>query len=79
MKKVKSNEAIKAILKSKQMSKTALGRLLGHSPQVIHNRLERKTMEASSIIEMANALDYKVVIMPKASKLPKGGYEITND
>lgn len=74
---MKSGEAIKAILKQKKISKSALGRTLGYSPQVIHNRLERGTMDTKNVVELANALDYKVVLMPKASKLPKDGYEIT--
>lgn len=69
---MKANEIIRAIMKEKKMSMAALGRMIGTkgtaqnaATDMISKRLKQKSIGIDVVAEMADKMDYQVVIIPK--------------
>ena len=70
-------EIIRDIMKQKGVGIAEMGRRMGVSMQTASNRLvQSKNMTYKGMLGFCEALNYKVVIMPKGMKTPKGGYEV---
>ena len=65
------NFAIRKIMREKNVSLSAMAALLGKSRgNDISARLVNKNQSCDKIVEMLDALDYKLVAMPKDMELP---------
>ena len=74
---MKTGEAIKSILKVKQITQAILGdRLGGISHIIINQRLAQKNISMKLAADMLRVLDYKIVIVPRDTRLPDGCYEV---
>lgn len=71
-------DAIHSIVQSPNWNLSRLGAALGVSRQAISNRINRSDgLRLPNAIEMAEALGYDLVLVPKHSRLPEGSFRIT--
>lgn len=72
-------ETIKALLKYKKTTQTALAEKMGYSSQSgIGQILQRGNMTVETLIRICDALDYEVTIQPKrGGRRPEGQFIIT--
>ena len=71
-----ATEAIKAIMSKQGVKGAALADRIKVKDGTLRERLTQKNVSISKLEEMARALDYKVLLVPRDAKLPDGGYEI---
>lgn len=72
-------EIIKAIMEKVNVSNAILAHRLNVKPTAMWDRLNSnkvKDIPLATLDEMVRALDYKVLIVPSASKCPKDGFEV---
>ena len=72
-------ETIKALLKYKKITQTALAEKMGYASQSgIGQILQRGNMTVETLIKICDLLDYEVTIQPKrAGRRPEGQFIIT--
>lgn len=75
---MKTAEAIKAIMSSKEVNQSMLARRLQVTPTAINLRLARNFPTLEQLLETARTLDYEVVLVPAGSRKPDGSYTITD-
>ena len=71
-----ATEAIKAIMSKQGVKGAALADRIKVKYGTLRERLTQKNVSIGKLEEMARALDYKVLLVPRDTKLPDGGYEI---
>lgn len=69
--------AIKELMKTVHIKPVELARRLGVTAQTINGRLNRPGMHTETTVQMANALNYRLVLIPDTAKLPEGSVEVT--
>ena len=69
-------EAIKNVLKNKKLSQTDLANRIGIDPHRMISRLRMKNISMKLASDMLRVLDYKIVIVPRETRLPDGCYEV---
>ena len=72
-------EIVKKIMDEQSKTNADLAHRLGVKPTAMWDRLNNvkaKDLNTSLLNAMVKALDYKILIVPKDAKLPKGGFEI---
>ena len=69
-------EAVKAIMNAKEIRPAVLCDRLRIKSNVLSERFKQKNVSVEKLNEMLRAMDYKVVIVPRESRIPDGGYEI---
>ena len=69
-------EAVKEIMKLKDIRPAVLCDRLKIKSNVLSERFKQKNVSVEKLNEMLRAMDYKVVIVPRESRIPEGGYEI---
>ena len=71
------SDAIRAAAKASGFTLARLAAAIGTIPQVVNGYLTRKNgMRADKLAEMAEAMGYDVVLVPKNSRLPRGSITI---
>jgi len=73
---MKANQAVREIMKAKDIGTNALAKLLGKAPRLVSDRLSQETITTAKLAEMLNKLDYQIVLVPKGSDLPSGSLQI---
>lgn len=74
---MKPAEIIRTIMNEKGVGIAEMSRRLGVPMWKGSNRLtQSENMTYKTMLQFCDALDYKIVIMPKGSRTPKGGYEV---
>ena len=71
-----SIEALKEVMKNKGVRPAVLCDRLGIKQNVLSERFRQKNVSVAKLNEMLRALDYKVVIVPRETRIPEGGYEV---
>lgn len=71
-----ATDAFKEIMKAKGVKNAVLCDRLEIKANVLSERLKQKNISVSKLREMAKLVDYKIVLVPRESKIPDGGYEI---
>lgn len=69
-------EAFKLVMELKGIRPAVLCDRLGIKSNVLSERFKQKNVSVSKLNEMARMVDYKVVLVPRDSRTPEGGYEI---
>lgn len=72
-------DAMTMAIEKAGLKKAAFARRLGITPQALNERLTQRGIKGMLLIEMANALNYKVVLLPDTAKMPKDAIEITTE
>ena len=76
---MKGREIIKAIMEKKGLSNADLASQLGISPAALWDRLNAKKLKdipVSLLQDMLCAMNYKVIVVPRSTRLPVDGYEV---
>ena len=69
-------EAIKEIMKLKDVRPAVLCDRLKIKSNVLSERFKQKNVSVEKLNDMLRAMDYKVVVVPRDTRIPEGGYEI---
>ena len=69
-------EAVKEIMKLKDIRPAVLCDRLKIKSNVLSERFKQKNVSVEKLNDMLRAMDYKVVIVPRDARLPDGGFEI---
>ena len=69
-------EAIKEIMKLKDIRPAVLCDRLKIKSNVLSERFKQKNVSVEKLNDMLRAMDYKVVIVPRDARVPEGGIEI---
>ena len=69
-------EAVKEIMKLKDVRPAVLCDRLKIKSNVLSERFKQKNVSVEKLNDMLRAMDYKVVVVPRDTRIPEGGYEI---
>jgi hypothetical protein len=69
-------EAVKEIMKLKDIRPAVLCDRLKIKSNVLSERFKQKNVSVEKLNDMLRAMDYKVVVVPRDSRVPEGGFEI---
>lgn len=73
---MKTVEAVRAIMEEQELGVNKLANRLNKKPNVISERLSQTNISVAKLNELLRVLDYKTIIVPRNTIIPKGGYEI---
>ena len=73
---MKTSEAIREVMKAKEIGVNQMADRLGKSPRLVSERLSQENISIAKLQEMLRVLDYKIAIIPRDTRLPKDGYVI---
>lgn len=71
-----ASESVREIMKIKNVRPSVLCSRLGIKSNALCSRLNARGISVSKLNETLRALDYKIVIVPRETRLPDGGIEI---
>ena len=69
-------DAVKEIMKVKDVRPAVLCDRLKIKSNVLSERFKQKNVSVEKLNDMLRAMDYKLVVVPRDTRLPEGGYEI---
>ena len=69
-------EAVKEVMKLKEVRPAMLCDRLGIKSNVLSERFKQKNVSVSKLNEMLRLMDYKVVVVPRETRIPEGGFEV---
>lgn len=69
-------EAVKVIMKLKDIRPAVLCDRLKIKSNVLSERFKQKNVSVEKLNDMLRAMDYKVVVVPRDTRIPEGGFEI---
>lgn len=69
-------EAVKEIMKLKDIRPAVLCDRLKIKSNVLSERFKQKNVSVEKLNDMLRAMDYKVVAVPRDTRVPEGGFEI---
>ena len=76
---MKAREITKVIMDKQGVNNASMADRLNITPAALWDRLNNKKVKdipVSTLSEMLRALDYKVVIVPRSSRISADGYEV---
>lgn len=73
---MKTNIAVRAIMEEQGIGVTKLAARMEKTPRLVSDRLAQENISITKLNEILRMLDYKVVILPRDSRLPDGAFEI---
>lgn len=74
--KVMAMEAVKEVMKVREVRPSVLCDRLGIKSNVLSERFKQKNVSVSKLNEMLRSMDYKIVIVPRDAKKIEGAIEI---
>ena len=69
-------EAVKEIMKLKDIRPAVLCDRLKIKSNVLSERFKQKNVSVEKLNDMLRAMDYKVVVVPRDTRIPEGGFEV---
>lgn len=69
-------EALKEVMRITEVKTSVLADRLGIKQNVLSERYKQRNVSVNKLSEMLRALDYKVVVVPRNTRIPDGGYEV---
>lgn len=73
---MKAIEALRAIMERNGIKFSVLMDRLGIKSNALANRLSRENITIGRLVEMARALDYKIVMVPRDTRLSSDWFEV---
>jgi predicted XRE-type DNA-binding protein len=73
---MKANEAVREIMNTQEIKIATLASRLNIKHNVMSERLRQNNISIDKLNEMLRALDYKIMVVPRSSRVPDGGFEI---
>lgn len=69
-------EAVKEIMKRKEVRPSTISEALGIKSNVLSERFKQKNVSVSKLNEMVRLMDYKIVLTPTDKELDEDCYEV---
>lgn len=69
-------EAVREVMKLENVRPATLCDRLSIKNNVLSERFKQKNVSVSKLNEMLRVLDYKVIVVPRETRVPDGGFEI---
>lgn len=73
---MKATEAVREVMKEQSIGVNKMAARLDKPSRQISERLSQTNISIAKLNELLRVLDYKVLIVPRETSLPKGGYEV---
>ena len=76
---MRGRDILKEVMTAKSLSNAELAKRLNVSNATIWERLNNKNVKdipVSLMTTMLRAMDYKIVAVPRKTRIPEGGYEV---
>lgn len=73
---MKTGDAVREVMKLKEVGVNQMADRLDKSPRLISERLSQQNISITKLREMLRVLDYKVIITPRNASLPDNSFEI---
>ena len=76
---MKARELVKVVMEKKDVNNACMADHLNIKQSALWDRLntkKAKDIPVSLLSEMLRVLDYKVVLVPRSSRVPSDGYEV---
>lgn len=71
--------AVKEIMKLKEVKPSMLCDRLGIKSNVLSERFKQENISITKLNEMLKAMDYKIVLVPRNTRLPENGFEVGSE
>ena len=69
-------EAVKEIMKLKDIRHAVLCDKLNIKSNVLSERFKQKNVSVEKLNDMLRVMDYKIVAVPRDTRIPEGGFKI---
>lgn len=73
---MKTSEALKIVMKSQDVGINKLADRLNKGKSTISERVRQDNISVSKLNELLRVLDYKIMIVPRNTPVPKDSFEI---
>lgn len=73
---MKTNIAVRTIMEEQGIGVSKLAARMEKTPRLVSDRLAMENISITKLNEMLRVLDYKVVLVPRETRLPEGGFEV---
>lgn len=73
---MKAGDAIKKVMEEQGVRVSQIAYMTGKKSNVISERLSQENISVGKMLEMLRVLNYKIVIMPRDTKMQDGWYEV---
>lgn len=73
---MKATEAVREVMKEQAIGVNKMAARLDKPSRQISERLSQSNISVVKLNELLRVLDYKILIVPRESSVPKGGYEV---
>ncbi len=71
--------AVKEIMKLREVKPSMLCDRLGIKSNVLSERFKQENISITKLNEMLKAMDYKIVLVPRNTRLPENGFEVGSE
>ncbi len=68
--------ATREIMKNRAVGVNMLADRLGIKQNVLSERLRHENISVNKLSEMLRLLDYKIILVPRETRVPEGGFEV---
>lgn len=69
-------DAVKEVMRIRGVKQIELADRIRVKQSTLSERMSQKNVSVQKLDEMLNAMDYKIVIVPRNSKVPENGFEV---
>lgn len=69
-------DSVKEIMKLKDIRPAVLAGRLGIKANVLSERFRQKNVSVNKLSEMLRLLDYKIILVPRETRVPERGFEV---
>ena len=73
---MKSNEAVREIMKKKDVGLSVLASRIDKTPRLVSDRLSQENISIEKLNELLRVLDYKIVVVPRSRVTKSDEYEV---
>ena len=73
---MKTTDAVREIMKAKGIGVNKMADRLNKSSRLVSERLSQDNISIAKLQELLRVLDYKVIIVPRETRLPTNSFEV---
>lgn len=73
---MKTGDAVREVMRIKEVGVNQMADRLGKSPRLVSERLSQQNISITKLNEMLKVMDYKILIVPRDTRIPSDGFEI---
>ena len=71
--------AVREIMKLREVKPSMLCDRLGIKSNVLSERFKQENISITKLNEMLKAMDYKIILVPRNTRLPENSFEVASD